>query len=168
MWYVIQVMRGQESSIAELCRMELLQNNEEVFIPSYERSKKIKGNWEMVETILFPGYVFCTTENVEDLFYRLKNVTRLTKILKTGDDFTPLHESEVAFLQQFGGAEHIVKMSTGYIEGDEVVITNGPMMNWNGRIKRIDRHKKIVVLETEFFGRITDVTVGLEIVEKKG
>ena len=167
MWYVIQVMSGQERNIAELCRMKLLEDNEEVFIPLYERSKKIKGNWEMIETILFPGYVFCCTENVDELFYRLKDIAQLTKILKTGDDFTHLHESEVAFLQQFGGKEHIVKMSSGYIEGDEVVITSGPMMNWNGRIKRIDRHKKIVVLEIEFFGRITDVTVGLEIVEKK-
>lgn len=167
MWYVIQVIRGQERRIAELCRTKLLQNDEEVFIPLYERNKKIKGSWETMEMILFPGYVFCCTENVDDLFYRLKDVSQLTKILKTGDDFTPLHESEVAFLKQFGGKEHIVKMSTGYMKGDEVIITGGPMMNWEGKIKKIDRHKKIVVLEIEFFGRITDVTVGLEIVEKR-
>jgi transcriptional antiterminator NusG len=41
------------------------------------------------------------------------------------------------------------------------------MMNWNGKVKKIDRHKRLAVLQVEFFGRLTDVTVGLEIVEKR-
>lgn len=168
MWYVVQVMSGQEHSVAQLCEARLLQENEEVFVPMYQRKKKIKGKYEVCESILFPGYVFFDTEAVEDLFFRLKDVSQLTKILRTGEDFTPLHETEVAFLKQFGKKEHVVEMSVGYIEGEEVVITSGPMENWSGKVKRIDRHKMIAVLEIEFFGRMTDVTVGLEIVEKRG
>ena len=167
MWYVVQVIGGQEHNIARLCEVRLLQENEEVFIPMYQRKKKIKGKYELCEAILFPGYVFFETEEVEDLFFRLKGVQQLTRILQTGEDFTPLHETEVAFLRQFGKEEHVVEMSVGYIEGDEVVITNGPMEEWSGKVKRIDRHKMIAVLEIEFFGRMTDVTVGLEIVEKR-
>lgn len=168
MWYVVQVMSGQEHNIAQLCQTRLLQENEEVFIPMYERKKKIKGNYELCQAILFPGYVFFDTEEVEDLFYRLKDIKQLTRILRTGENFTPLHEQEVAFLRQFGKKEHIVEMSVGYIEGDDVTITSGPMADWTGKVKRIDRHKMIAVLEVEFFGRLTDVTVGLEIVEKRG
>lgn len=168
MWYVVQVMSGQEHPVAQLCEARLLQENEEVFVPMYQRKKKIKGKYELCEAILFPGYVFFDTEAVEDLFFRLKDVQQLTKILRTGEDFTPLHETEVAFLRQFGKEKHVVEMSVGYIEGDEVVITGGPMENWSGKVKRIDRHKMIAVLEIEFFGRMTDVTVGLEIVEKRG
>jgi transcriptional antiterminator NusG len=101
------------------------------------------------------------------MFMRLQQVKELTKILRTGDDFSPLHESEVDFLMQFGEENHVVEMSVGYIEGDQVVITSGPMMNWDGKVKKIDRHKRLAVLQVEFFGRLTDVTVGLEIVEKR-
>lgn len=167
MWYVVQVMSGQEHSIAAVCEAHLLGEQEEVFVPLYERKRKIKGSWELCQAILFPGYVFFQTGDVDDLFYRLKRMDGLTKILRTGDDFTPLHETEVAFLQQFGREEHVVEMSIGYIEGDEVIITTGPMADWHGKVKKIDRHKKIAVLEIEFFGRMTDVTVGLEIVEKR-
>ena len=34
------------------------------------------------------------------------------------------------------------------------------------QIKKIDRHKRIAVLEMEFFGAIRQTTVGLEIIEK--
>lgn len=65
----------------------------------------------MCEAILFPGYVFFDTKDVQQLYYRLKKVSGLTKILATGNEFTPLHETEIAFLKQFGGKKHIVKMS---------------------------------------------------------
>ena len=167
MWYVVQVISGQEHNSAEFCKIKMLLENEEVFIPMYQRKKKIKGKYELCQAILFPGYVFFDTDEVEDLFYRLKDIKQLTRILRTGDDFTPLHEKEVAFLSQFGRKKHVVEMSVGYIEGDEVIITSGPMVDWTGKVKKIDRHKMIAVLEVEFFGRMTDVTVGLEIVEKR-
>ncbi|MDE5779385.1 MAG: antiterminator LoaP [Lachnospiraceae bacterium] len=167
MWYVVQVMTGNEHQVAALCKESLLNEQEEVFIPMYERKRKVRGDYEIVKAVLFPGYVFFQTEDVEGLFYCLKNVSGLTRILQTGEEFTPLHESEVAFLSRFGGKEHVVEFSVGYIEGDKVVITEGPMADWQGKVKKIDRHKRIAVLEVEFFGRITDVTVGLEIVEKR-
>ena len=168
MWYVVQVMSGKEHNITELCKTYLLDEEEEVFVPLYERKKKIKGNWQTYQAILFPGYVFFMTDQVEDLFFRLKKVDGLTKILRTGEDFTPLHEREVKFLQDFGKKDHVVEMSIGYIEGDQVIITSGPMTDWQGKVKKIDRHKKTAILEMEFFGgRLTEVTVGLEIVEKR-
>lgn len=167
MWYVVQVMTGQEYNITNLCKMYLLDEEEEVFVPLGERKKKIKGNWKICQEILFPGYVFFMTENVEDLFYRLKKVNGLTKILRTGDDFTPLHDSETKFLQKIGKEKHVVELSVGYIEGDQIVITSGPMIDCLGEVKKIDRHKKTAILEVELFGRLTDVTVGLEIVEKR-
>ena len=42
----------------------------------------------------------------------------------------------------------------------------GPLVGMEGMIKRIDRHKRMAVLEVELFNRISEVKVGLEIVEK--
>ncbi|MCR5701085.1 MAG: antiterminator LoaP [Lachnospiraceae bacterium] len=165
-WYVIQVMSGQEHIVENMCKSCVISEDEEVFIPMYERRKKIGGNWKDEMYILFPGYVFLCTENVEDLYERLKVVPKLTKILKTGDEFIPLHDTEVEFMMRFGGKNHVVEMSVGYIEGDKVVVTEGPMTDWQGNVKKIDRHKRIAIIEVEMFGRMTDVTVGLEVVNK--
>ena len=39
------------------------------------------------------------------------------------------------------------------MEGDEIVILNGPLMNQTGLIKKLDRHKRLAYLEMEILGR---------------
>ncbi len=165
-WYVVQVFSGQEFIIKGLCDKALLNEGEEIFIPQYERKKKFKKVWEIRRNILFPGYVFFNTPDVIDMFLRLKIISRLTKILRSDDQFIPLDEDDVNFIKKSGGDDHVFEMSYGYVIGDDVLITDGPMVNMEGRIKRIDRHRRIAVIEVKFMGRMTDITVGLEITKK--
>lgn len=60
--------------------------------------------------------------------------------------------------------EKLLKKIPGFAQllGDD----DGPMKDYQGKIVHIDRHKRKAVLEVEFFGRRTEVTVGLEIVKK--
>ena len=115
---------------------------------------------------MFPGYVFLVTEQVEELFYALKAVPELTKILGDGSEFIPIEEDEKALLKRLGNEEHVTEMSAGYIAGEQVVILSGPMTGMEGKIKKIDRHKRIAVLEVAMFGRQVDVKTGVEIVER--
>ena len=71
------------------------------------------------------------------------------------------------FLTRFGGNSHIVDMSLGYIEGDIIKITNGPLMGYEGQIVKIDRHKRIAYIDISLFDQITRVQVGLEIISKR-
>ena len=167
MWYVIQVKTGDENKIITLCKKSLMKESEEVFTPTRVITKRIKGIDMSVETLLFPGYCFFITEDIEDLFFRLKAVKELTKILRMGDDFVPLTSKEETFISRLSGRNHRVEASTGYIEGDRVIITNGPIKGLEGLITKINRHKKCAVLKTELFGRSSEITVGLEIVEKR-
>lgn len=57
-------------------------------------------------------------------------------------------------------------MSKGYVIGDIVTVISGPMKEMKGKIKFIDRHKRLAVIEIEMFGRKTEVRLGLEIVMK--
>ena len=167
MWYVIQVYTGRETEIAQKCRDRVMEEDENVFIPMAERQKKIQGEWQIVRTRLFPGYVFIETGRIEDFHIRLKRIKAMTKILKTGETMTPLHEEEEAYLRRLGGDDHVVDFSEGYLEGDKLVVTSGALEGYEGRIKKILRHKRLVVLEVPLLGRLVDVTVGLGVVEKK-
>lgn len=62
--------------------------------------------------------------------------------------------------------QNIIKMSHGYIENDRIVITDRPMKDYEGTIKKINRHKRKSIIEVEFFGRNMEISVGLEIVRK--
>ena len=70
------------------------------------------------------------------------------------------------FLAQFGGKQHIVDMSIGYIEGDVIHINEGPLIGYEGHIVKIVRHKRIAYVDISLFGRDTTVKVGLEIISK--
>lgn len=103
----------------------------------------------------------------EALFFELKRVIGLTKLLGTGDTIVPLTDEEVSFLLRLGGEEQTVEMSEGIIENDRVVVLSGPLKGNEGLIRKIDRHKRKAWLEVEMFGRMVEMQVGLEVVGKK-
>ena len=169
MWYVIQVFTGREMEIAQKCRDRIMEEDEDVFVPLAERQTKIRGEWQIVRTKLFPGYVFIETERIEDFHIRLKQIKGMTKVLRTGETMTPLQEEEERYLRRLGLDEdgHVVEYSEGYLEGEKLVVTSGALEGYEGRIKKILRHKRLVVLEVLLMGRTVEVTLGLGVVEKR-
>lgn len=167
MWYVVQVRSGTEHNIRIQCNKKIPDTiMERCFIPYYEEKKKQNGSWNTLQKVLFPGYIFMITEDVEKLFFHLKTIEGMTKLIGTGQDIIPLKEEEITFLKRFGGEEQIVSMSEGIIEGTQVIITSGPLMGMEGLIQKIDRHKRKAWLDLELFGRMQQVEVGLEITKK--
>lgn len=168
MWYVIQVRSGTEEEIQRQCETvidkEIL---ERAFVPYSEQERKYQGEWHREYKVLFPGYVFLVSEDKAELFYQLKRVIGLTKLLGTGDEIVPLSEDEIRFLTAFGREDQVVEMSEGFIENDRVVITSGPLQGNEGLIRKIDRHKRKAYLEIDMFGRKLKTQVGLEIVRKQ-
>lgn len=167
MWYVVQVRSGTEHNIRIQCNKKIPDTiMERCFIPYYEEKKKQNGTWNTLQKVLFPGYIFMITEDVEKLFFHLKTIEGMTKLIGTGQDIIPLTEEEIILLQRLGGEEQIVSMSEGIIEGTQVIITSGPLMGMEGLIQKIDRHKRKAWLDLELFGRMQQVEVGLEITRK--
>ena len=167
MWYVVQVRTGTEENIRIQCQKRIPETIlTRCFIPYYEEKKRIRGEWVTLKKVLFPGYVFMVTDDLEELYLQLKDVTGLTRLIGTGDEIVPLTSEEEEFLRRMGGEEQVVRMSEGVIEGAQVYITTGPLQGMEGYIRKIDRHKRKAYLEISMFGRIQSVQIGLEIVKK--
>lgn len=169
MWYVVQTVGGQEKHVLDLMNKlvdeELIQ---ESFIPQYEVKKRIQGAWKVRTEVLLPGYMFVITDQPGKLREALRSVPKFTRLLGNNDVFTPLDEQEVAFINAFTEPDHrVVEFSSGVMEGDGIVILNGPLMNQTGLIKKVDRHKRLAYLEVQILGRTKTVKVGLEIVRKR-
>ena len=167
MWYVVQVRTGDELKITERLRREVKADGEEIFVPLYERRKCIKGINKKGTSPLFPGYVFFQTNDVEDLVRRLIKINAFTRILMTGEDYTPISSDEERFLRILMGDDFVVEQSVGVIEGDQVFVKYGPLCGLEGNIVKINRHKRIAILRADFMGGSREVKVGLEIVDKK-
>ena len=167
MWYVVQVRTGDELKIASRLLLEVKADGEDIFVPLFERRKCIRGEWTRVTTPLFPGYIFFQTDDVADMYRRLKKIDAFTRILKTGDVYTPISSEEERFIETLSGDDHVVETSVGVIEGDRIIIKRGPLYGLEGSIIKINRHKRIAIIRAEFMGGPREIKVGLEIIDKK-
>ena len=167
MWYVMQVHTGSEEEIREQCEKRISDKVlERCFIPYYEEKRHIQGSWIIREKVLFPGYVFMVTDEVEELSRRLRQVQGFTKLLGTGQEVVPLTREEMEFLLEVGGEKQVVEMSEGIIDHSVTKVYAGPLRGLESRIRKIDRHKRKAWLEVPMFGRMQRIEVGLEIVSK--
>ena len=75
MWYVVQVSTGAEERTRLRCEKRIDRSIlDECFIPMYEEKKHFRGKWTVLKKILFPGYVFVVTDNLNELYKELKKV----------------------------------------------------------------------------------------------
>ena len=166
-WYVIQIQTGIED---KLCSMVRLLTSQEIlaecFIPKREWMRKTAGRWEKRLEVLFPGYLFAITGQPDLLYKELKSVPRFTKLLGDGASFIPLYEEEVRLLSRICGEDHVASASEGYIEGDRITVVEGALAGQEGRIRKIDRHKRQAIVALPLCGREVNVTMALEIVRK--
>lgn len=169
MYYVIWTLTGKEDIVKDEIVAQIGQENKEkIHILTRERKQKYRGEWQIRKEKLFPGYLFMDLEvsQVEPVRQALRKATEHAKVLKTGDELYPIHKQEEQLLRRLTGDTTNVAVSVGVIAGDKVIIKEGPLIGMEGMIKRIDRHKRMAVLEVELFNRVSEVKVGLEIVEK--
>lgn len=169
MWYVMQVATGKEESVRQVCKKYLAEESYmDIFIIRFNRAKRYFGKWHRECEIMFPGYLFIDTENPRDVYEELKQVPEITKLLgRDAEEFQPIEQHKENMFKQLLNIDYEIDISKGIILGDKVIVTEGPLKGNEGMIRKINRHKRIAVLSLEMFGQSTDVTVGLEIIDKK-
>jgi transcriptional antiterminator NusG len=193
MWYVMQVMTGQESQTVLMLERSLPEGVlEKCFVPMRRRKKKYQGKWHEVVEKLFPGYVFLVSDYPQLLYDELKNIPAMTRLLGSCEEyFTPLSEEDVYILlklqknvckpqthqgmwrnrlERGGGQEKfgIMKVDISRIRVGEkglIRIVSGPLKNLEGQIRKINLHKRIAVVEAEFMGNKSQIHLGIEIIE---
>lgn len=167
--YVIQVAGGNENRVVEMINSFVHKGLvKECFVPRFETMRRYHGEWHKRTEMLMPGYIFIESKDAERLSEELRHVPAFTKLLGNDDAFIPLSDDEIRWLNAFTDLkDRVVKMSEGIIEGDRVIVLNGPLMNREGLISKVDRHKRIAYLDIPMMGRIKTVKVGLEIVRKR-
>lgn len=166
--YAVQVRTGTEARVCKLLKHDMRDVITDCFTPVIETKRATKGVWRTVRERLLPGYVFIETRKPLETFQKLKRIPAFTRLLGTnGDVFTPLTRDEVAWLNIHTDATtHTVAMSTGYIEGDRVVVAKGPLKGHEYEIKKIDRHKRRAWIEFEMCGKTFLKPFGFECMYK--
>lgn len=162
-WYALQVPTGEEGETADACRLSLVGVSVEIMLFTIERLKRYRGAWHKEIRPMFPGYLIFEGEPAV-VCAHLSGLVAFHRVLKNVGIFKPLRDSEVEFLKSITDGDLCARLSEGYIEGGEVFITSGPMVDLAGKIKKIDRHKRTAIVETEMLGRPVELKFGLEVI----
>jgi len=171
-WFVFYVQTGREQAACDFLNKLLNQDESTAFIPQVElifkNSKFIRKELKP----MFPGYIF--TDSILDersfinqayKYVRFSNC--IFKLLgKENVEYMKLSEEEKNFLLGFYGEEYVAEESKGFINGDKIVITSGPLKGKESIIKKIDRHKRRAEIELICFGDKRRINVSLEILSK--
>ena len=168
-WYALQVRtRHEEEMIDIIRRLVDAELGEEVF--TMLKKKEMHGGggarW-IVDAPMFPGYLFLQTNDINRIRQSLRVIVQFKRILKAGGQFMPLYEQEVELLKALGGADHVVEMSIGWKEGDQVGVLEGPLVLFRGEIKKVNKNKNKALIETTLFGQPHRVWVGLKFLASK-
>ena len=87
-----------------------------------------------------------------------------TRVLSQDGQFVPLAKEEVQLIGNFTHAgDRVVPMSEALKDGDQVVVTAGPLLGHEGLIKTINRRKSTAYLELDLCGRRVTTRVGLAV-----
>ena len=97
----------------------------------------------------------------------IRKISGFAKPVRLGEEYLPISGEEQAFLERLIGDDETVDESIGIIEGDEVVVSEGPLKGLESRIIRVDRHKRLAYIEFTMGSRTVEAQLCLNILEKK-
>ncbi len=174
MYYVIQVAPGTEDKVEE--QIQAMVGKEmygRCFHPMRHMRKKFRGKWTEVHEKLLPGYVFITSDQVRELYLKLRRVPAVTQLLgKDGEYFAALSVQETEWLERImdsaDGGPEVPLSQISVSENDVVTILSGPLKSMEGQIKKINLHRRIAEIEVDFMNQKTVIHLGIEMVDKKG
>lgn len=170
--FCIQTDTRYIEKVRNAIRDNVLLNGEEVFMPVTEHIRKINGTWQRVLVPMFFGYLFITSDQPKELYNRLrsslgKTIFKYVKLLRDNEYIIPLSKEDEKIVTELSDQDHVIKASLGYIRGDRLYVTDGPLRGHEGQVVKIDRHKRIAILAIDFLGEKRNITVGLEVVRKE-
>lgn len=187
MWYVIQTTTGKEQELVDVIHKMLPPDSyRDCFFLKRKLLKRLGGEWLEVTETLFPAYVFLDMDEPEEMFYHLKKVPELAKILgDNSGEFIPLEEEEAGFLKVLcsgkkenevrkddGKAgehrteemEHLVKLTKVYLdERGNITRFKGPLEYFQEKIVRLNLRKRFAIIEMIMRGERQTALLGIKI-----
>ncbi|MCP3943316.1 MAG: UpxY family transcription antiterminator [Desulfobacteraceae bacterium] len=139
----------------------------DVFLPRMRKKSKRKDRNLMIETPLFPGYLFVrATLEASDQLNILKTMGAV-RLLGNNQGPVPIPDSQIESLQLMTNADMdlITGSSITLEKGDPVMILEGPMSGLKGEFIR-HKGKGRVIIKIDLLGQYAGVEMNSKNVEK--
>jgi transcriptional antiterminator NusG len=171
-WYIVQAYSGFEKKVVDSIKEELKKNKlednlGEILVPTHQITQVKKGKRTKKESKYFPGYVLIKVDLTNQIYHLIKNLTKVSGFLGSGDKPTPISDIEIKrILGQVTENANSQKTGISFEIGEKVKVCDGPFASFNGLIEEIDEEKSRLKVSVSIFGRATPVDLEFNQVEK--
>lgn len=170
-WYVVHTYSGYEDAVREalLQRIESLGMQDLIFdvvVPKETQIVIKKGQPVTEEKRIFPGYVLVEMTVTDYSWYVVRNTPNVTGFVGSGTTPVPVSPEEFKVIKRRMG-EQEPKFKIDFNKGDTVMILDGPFVNYDGVVDKVDEEKGKIKVLISIFGRETPVELDFTQVKKK-
>lgn len=162
-WYVLHVKTGREDSLCDILRNI---PNCRALVPKRKLRELRRGNWKTAVKTLFPGYVFVNTFMDAARYYTLTGLPSVIRILGNSYGPQPVTEDEMRLILRISGGGDPPGISSAFIEGGEVIVTDGPLTGMEGRILKVDARRFRAKVNISILGQSRIVELGIHMITK--
>ncbi|MCD7893277.1 MAG: hypothetical protein LUG60_06180 [Erysipelotrichaceae bacterium] len=165
-WYILYCMNAKTEKLCTMFRSYGVN----AFIPRMEMYLRTKG---LIKRDMFPSYIFIKSEMeqlefnafLKKLDYQKDGVIRELKYTDEQslhfDFISALTKTEISMFEHLFDEQGIVRLSKVKFVNDQPVIYEGPLINYNYNIKKLDIHNGLAYLDIDFQG--SQVVAGIKL-----
>lgn len=166
-WYAIFVETGHENKVQKLIELLFMEEEIRTLVPKRKLIERRKGKTHECIKNLLPGYVLTYTKMSNELYYQLRGLPSVYKVLRDDCEPTPIREEEMDMLLSLTRHGDIIELSDIYKEGNMIKVLSGPLEGMEGIIEKFDHRKRRVKICLEFLGEYKRVDLGANMVVPK-
>ncbi|MEG1519737.1 MAG: transcription termination/antitermination protein NusG [Clostridia bacterium] len=165
-WYVLHTYSGYEAMVKDSLE-KLIENNnlqdyiKEINIPMEQSIEEKNGKRKVVQRKLIPCYVFIKIAYTNDLWFVITNTRGVTGFVGPNGRPLPLTDDEVKRMR----LEKVEVAAIDMKVGDEIMVMQGPLEGFNGKITQINANAQKVRAIVTMFGRDTEVDLEFSQIE---
>ena len=137
--YCISCMANSEMAVARTIEDSL--HIRAIYL-SFDREERKNGEWRIVTHPMYWGYVFLYADAPVELL-RVYQIEHVNSVLQYSVGDGNLRGEDRAFAQWAFNCDGHIGLSRALLVGDKARIIDGPLKNYEGVIKRLDRHKRL-------------------------
>ena len=146
-WYVAHTYTGYENKVKDSIE-KMVENRGlghliyDIKVP-VETSVEVndKGEEKIIETKLFPSYVFVKMTMNDESWHVVRNITGVTGFVGPGSEPTPLTDAEVEMF-----SVEVISDEFKFNLGDKVKVVSGIFEGYSGTIQEISEDKKSLTI----------------------
>jgi transcriptional antiterminator NusG len=162
-WYVVHVYSGHEQKVKKALE-ERISNSKhpekfgEVLIPTENVVELVDGKRKESSRKFYPGYILVNMQLDNETWHIINSTAKVTGFLGGKNKPAPISDKEAArIVEKMQQGQDKPQPKYHFEPGDEIRVTDGPFLNFNGTVEDVSPDKEKVKVLVSIFGRATPV-----------